>query len=280
MRCAFVLFLLLAFAGGDSDLEDGLRVLQENIEDVAPGTGFRFELLSVADLVRPVPQFARHNPGAGEEPPFGYATTGRRTFRSARELADLIVGAVEPRSWVDAGFIETYGDTLVVYQSEVVLPRVRRFLDRLRSRLHRAVCVEVRVGTEFEGRTLGLSGQRVTLAHGAQRAFHGDPEVEVAKDNGQTTDPVIETLQTGGYLAVSATIGDDAARIRIELDVMHRKAPERLRTQTTGVNGELELPEIAQRDCRTDLIVDAGVWVRVSNAIEVRATPIPAARAR
>ncbi len=131
MRIATSLVLLFAVAGDDAELNDRLRLLQESIEEVAPGTGFRYELFPVADLVLPVPQFARHNPGASEEPPFGYETSGRRHFQSARELADLIVAAVEPRSWVDAGIIETSGNVLVVYQSDEVLTRAREFLDRL-----------------------------------------------------------------------------------------------------------------------------------------------------
>ena len=251
MRCAAALLLLLAFAGGDSHLERDLRALRESIEAAAPGARLRFERIYVGDL-----------PQEGLKP------------------VDFLLRAIEPDPRTQPGLFVSEGDWLFVYQSPAVLDGLHVFLDRLRSRLYRCVCVEVRIGDRFHARAVGLAGQEMRLTHGAQHALVGDPEVEVAKDGGQTTDPVIEVIQTGGELLAWAYTGDDPTTVRIALDVVHTKLARPMRTIHTAVNGEMDLPEFDYSDCVSDLIVPAGRWVLVGEGFEVRATPIPAAPAR
>jgi hypothetical protein len=251
VRCVTVLILLLSFAGGDSHFEDDLRALQEAVEAVEPGAGFRFERIHIGDL-----------PSDRLKP------------------VHFLLQVVEPQPRPQPGFFVSSGDWLFVCQSPEVLAGLHDFLDRLRSRLYRCVCVEVRIEDRFHARALGLAGREIRLTHGTQLALHGDPEVEVAKDGGQTTDPVIETLQEGGFLRAWAYPGDDPATIRIALDLVHAELARPMRTMETGVNGELDLPEIAYRDCVSDLVVPAGRWVLVGEGIELRATPTPAERAR
>jgi len=273
----------------DPELIEQLRALHASIEQLATGTGFRYESFPVADLLRPVPSFRGPNidqtDGDCESPLFGDRRPGRPHFKSMRELAERIMAAVEPQTWDAGGTIEPMGYQLLVHQSEEVRKGVRLYLDQLRERLHRCICIETRVSAEdgrviFHGRALGLASQRISLVHGVQHALYGDPEVEVAKDNGQTTDPIIEVLQAGGYLTVRACVGEDPATLRVELDFGHRELSLPVRKRETAVNGELEMPTVARRDCRTDLIVPAGRWVRVTRGIELKVTATPAARAR
>ena len=287
------------------------------------GPGYKLGLFPVFDLTAGIPDHLPPTLGyldeESESPLFGGISEERpQPYGTIEELCELLQASVEPASWDEGGTISVAGQSLVVFASPIVLSKVGEYLNALRERTFVSVTTELKIvevsrevrqrliggdtalsdeqlgalndaladgraSVLFSARTLGLSKQQTYLGHGTQHAVQSDADVEVAQ-TARTTDPVVDVLQTGGFVSVRPTISDDAAKVVLELDVRLEALEEPIRSRETIENGILDLPSLERSGFRTALSVSDGRWALAGKGgrgdeirlLLVKATIVPA----
>lgn len=253
--------------------------------------GLEFECVPITDLCADVPHWIRPQRDSGVPVFGGRAEEMLQHYGTIEEIVELVRTTVRPEAWETGSSITCMGRSLVLFTRPETSRAVRAFIDKeLRPATRRTINLEVEiveagepaaatlvaaVGGDldpvargrldeaigagkarriFAGRVLALARQQVVLWHGAQVATVPDADVEAGVGS-ETSDPIVDVELLGTIVQARSTLGEDPARVRVQLVLGHDEMDRPVRLAKTEGAEALQMP------ARTTMQIDTDLWV-------------------